>query len=580
MRRQVVAPPTGWLAPFRGWIPAPQPSPGQPSPHTTEPPLTPARRRIVRSGLSLTGAAFAAVFYCLSFTPSLLPRDWSLQGVVAGITAAMGYALGATLGALFRRGWRQPTARTVRIAWSVLFAVVPLLVVVFLWLGTRWQRDLRIRLGMPPAEEHDVARTVGVSLLTFGLLLLIARLLRLSTHGCAWLFRQFVPPPAAWCAGSVVVALLAYGAVDSLLITQMFSIADRSAAVVNSGTGDGVRVPESPLRSGGPRSLVSWDSLGRQGRAFVAGVPTGEQLTAFAGRPALEPIRLYAGLSSAYTVEERAALVVREMERTGAFDRAVVAIITPTGTGWVDSKVPRSLEYMYAGDTALVSMQYSYLPSFFAFLGDRSEVVDAADALIGAVRERWAAMPVGERPRLLLFGESLGTYGMEKTFGTPQGLVDGADGALLLGPTFANPAHRALTEGRAEGSPVWDPDYPGLAVEFADDAAELRTLTGARPKVVYLQNATDPVVWWSWDLLWKQPEWLSGRRAPDVTPDMHWYPGITFWQITCDLVFSNKVPTGHGHVYKSETVDGWATIAPPPGWTTADSLRLRALLDG
>jgi uncharacterized membrane protein len=60
---------------------------------------------------------------------------------------------------------------------------------------------------------------------------------------------------------------------------------------------------------------------------------------------------------------------------------------------------------------------------------------------------------------------------------------------------------------------------------------------------------------------------------------MHWYPGITFWQTMTDAVFANKVPLGHGHVYKSSTVDGWAALAPPPGWTVGDTLRLRALLD-
>ncbi|MEU4426536.1 alpha/beta-hydrolase family protein [Actinoplanes sp. NPDC024001] len=533
----------------------------------------------MRAGLSVTGAAFAALFYCLSFTPSLLPRAWFLQGVVAGITAAMGYALGTGVGALIalRRPFHE---QTVRLAWRILIALVPLLVVVFLWLGTRWQRELRIRLGMEPAQEYDIARTVGASLLTLGLLLLIARALLLATYACAWVFRRIVSDRAAYCAGTVVVAVLSYGAFDGLLMAQVFTMADRSAAVINNGTGNGVLVPASALRSGGPQSLVAWDSLGRQGRSFVAGAPTREQLTTFAGRPAAEPIRLYAGLTSARTLADRAALVVREMDRTGAFERSVIAVITPTGTGWVDNKVTRSLEYMYAGDTALISMQYSYLPSWAAFLGDRSEVVDAASALITAVRQRWAALPEATRPKLLLFGESLGTYGLEKTFGTAAELVAGSDGALLLGPTFANPVHRQLTDDRAEHSPVWDPVYPDLPVEFAEDAAGLRDLTGSPPKVVYLQNATDPIVWWNWDLLWKKPSWLNGERGPDVTPDMHWYPGITFWQTTCDLVFANKVPTGHGHVYKSETVDGWAAIAPPPGWTDADSLRLRALLDG
>ncbi|WP_433826677.1 alpha/beta hydrolase [Actinoplanes sp. CA-015351] len=580
MRRQVVASPPGWLSPLRARIPAPRVS------HEGRPPVPmnpeagsgpPGRRRIIRTGLTLTGAAFAAVFLCLSFTPSLLPRAWFLQGVVGGVTAATGYALGTAIGALVRVR-RRFSARTVRIAWRVLFALVPLLFLIFLWLGVRWQRELRGRLGLPQAQEYDVIRTLGIGLLTFGVILLVARSLRLATHGCALVFRQVVPHRAAYCAGAVVVTLLSYTALDGLVMGQLFSMADRSAAVVNSGTGNGVTMPTSVLRSGGPRSLMTWDSLGRQGRAFVAAAPTTQELSTFAGRPAREPIRVYAGLTSADTVDQRAALVVREMDRTGAFDRSVIAIVTPTGTGWVDNRVTRSLEYMYGGDTALVSMQYSYLPSWISFWSDRSEVAVSAAALIGAVQDRWSAMPEVSRPKLLLFGESLGTYGLEKVSGSPEQMVAGSDGMLLLGPTFANPLHRALTENRAEGSPVWEPRYPDLPIVFAESGANLRALTAERPKVVYLQNATDPVVYWSWDLLWKKPKWLTGERGPDVTPDMHWYPGITFWQTSCDLIFANKVPTGHGHVYKSQAIDGWAAIAPPPGWTISDTLRLRELL--
>jgi uncharacterized membrane protein len=234
---------------------------------------------------------------------------------------------------------------------------------------------------------------------------------------------------------------------------------------------------------------------------------------------------------------------------------------------------------MYSGNTALVSMQYSYLPSWISFMVDRSKVAAAAAALITAVHDRWAAMPPDSRPKLLIFGESLGTYGTEKTFGSAARMVAGADGLLLEGPTFANPIHQQLTADRAAGSTFWDPDYPNLPVAFASTAPELRNLTGTPPRVVYMQNSSDPVVWWSPSLLWHRPAWLHGQRGPDVTRDMHWYPGITFWQTTVDLVFANKAPIGHGHVYKSSTVDGWAALAPPPGWTVADTLRLRALLD-
>ncbi|MFI5888532.1 alpha/beta hydrolase [Actinoplanes sp. NPDC051513] len=571
MRRLVVTAPPDTSAPRRSWIPAQRRSPSLVK-------STPPVRRVVRCGLSLTGFGLSAVFYCLSFTPSLLPRPWLLQGVVAGLTAAIGYLLGTAIGALVRLRW-WPSRRVELIAWRLLFALVPVLILIFLWLGTRWQRDLRVRLGMEPQPEYDAMRTVGVSLLTFALLLLTARLLRLSAHGIARLLERLVPESAAYCAGFVLVTVLSYGAFDGLLVDNLYTTADRSAAITDSGTGTGVMRPATSMRSGGPGSLVSWDSLGRQGRNFVTNAPTQQQITDFTGEPSTEPIRLYAGLASAGDVRQRADLLVREMERTGAFDRAVVAVFTPTGTGWVDNDVTSSLEYMYGGNTALVSMQYSYLPSALCFLFGRTQVVDAASALITAVHERWAAMPAGARPKLLIFGESLGTYGTEHTFGSAEKMVAGADGILLEGPTFANPIHQQLTRDRADGTPVWDPSYPALPIEFASRASELRDRTGPPPKVIYMQNSSDPVVWVNPNLLWHRPEWLHGERGPDVTPAMHWYPVITFWQTTVDLIFANKAPTGHGHVYKSGTVDGWAALAPPPGWTTADTVRLRDLLD-
>jgi uncharacterized membrane protein len=127
---------------------------------------------------------------------------------------------------------------------------------------------------------------------------------------------------------------------------------------------------------------------------------------------------------------------------------------------------------------------------------------------------------------------------------------------------------------------VWSPIYRGGdTVRFTQDPTELRSTTGQPPKVLHLQNSSDPIVWWSPDLLVRPPEWLDEPRGPDLSPDMHWYPGITFWQTAVDLVFANNVPTGHGHVYGSSVVDGWAALLPPQDWTAADTVRLRALLD-
>ena len=543
------------------------------------PPAAGARPRVVRHAPSVTGVAVAVGFFCLSLTPSLLPRAWFLQGAVSGITAAMGYGVGATIGAAARRLFPGRLPNGTVAAWRAVVLASPAFAALSLSMSTRWQRDLRRRLGMNPLDTYYLFRMVLISVVAFAVLLLIARTLRLAARGLALLLRRFTPEPVAYCAGVVVVAVLAVFAVNNLVLSNMFALADSKAALRNVGTDSGVVAPTSSLRSGGPFSLAAWDTLGRQGRDFVGRGPSRQQLAAFAGRPALEPVRVYAGLDSAPTVADRVQLVLREMDRTGAFQRAVVAVVIPTGTGWVDGAVTNSLEYMYAGNTAMVSMQYSYLPSWISFLADTSKVIDASAQLITAVHDRWAAMPAATRPKLLLFGESLGSLGTEKTFGTVNRMVAGADGVLLEGPTFANPLRNQIVGDRDPASPVWDPLYRAHPVEFAAQPAELRSPSWPAPKVVYLQNPSDPIVWWSPDLMFRSPAWLQTPRGPDVNPDMHWYPVITFWQTMVDAMFANDVPRGHGHVYKSGVVDGWAAIAPPPGWTVADTVRLRALLD-
>ena len=48
--------------------------------------------------LKFVGVAFGALFFCLSLTPSLLPRDWLFQGLIGGVNAAFGYGLGVLIG--------------------------------------------------------------------------------------------------------------------------------------------------------------------------------------------------------------------------------------------------------------------------------------------------------------------------------------------------------------------------------------------------------------------------------------------------------------------------------------------------
>ena len=431
-------------------------------------------------------------------------------------------------------------------------------------------------------QTYDLIRIVGVAVLTFALILLIARLLRLATRRLARLLGRFVPKPVAYGVGFLVVVYLGVGFVEDFLMSNMITVANQTASLANGRTSPGITVPTSPQLSGSSASLVPWRSLGQKGRDFVGTAPSREELGRFAGAPAADPIRVYDGLDSAGSVDQRAQLAVQEMERTGAFDRAVIAVIITTGTGWVDEDVADSLEFLYAGDTALVTMQYSYLPSWLSFMVDKSKATDTASALIGAVHAEWAALPADSRPKLVLFGESLGSYGTETTFGDLESMAAGADGTLLVGPPFANPIWRELVDERDTGTPVWHPVYnDGEDVLFVQDAAELRSPSDPPevPNVMYLQNSSDPVVWWNPQLLYRAPAWLEEPRGPDLSPDMSWYPGVTFWQTVVDLGFSTTVPTGHGHVYGSSVADAWAALLQPPDWTTADTIRLRELLD-
>jgi uncharacterized membrane protein len=75
--------------------------------------------------------------------------------------------------------------------------------------------------------------------------------------------------------------------------------------------------------------------------------------------------------------------------------------------------------------------------------------------------------------------------------------------------------------------------------------------------------------------LFKRPDWLKEKNRPGVSSSMSWYPVVTFWQVTADLVESNRVPPGAGHRYGTLVADAWAAIAPPDGWTTQDTVRLR-----
>ncbi|MGD9484852.1 alpha/beta hydrolase [Streptomyces sp. TRM70308] len=540
---------------------------------------------LVRRWPDLTATAVATVFFWLSLTPSLVPRPWYLQGVIGGITAAIGYGIGCLLSwagpAVVR--WRAgpETRRRVRArAWQVYWVLSLSLTVFLLGESARMQRELRELQGLPPTLTWH---SIMITLLALGLcwsLLILARLIRLGTRKLITVLLRYVPRPVAVVSGlAISVLVVTFGAKDVVLERGIIDVASRIAANTDRSTKEGVVQSGSPYVSGSPQSLIDWDDLGYQGRNFTGSVLTAEQISAFTGEEASAPIRVYVGRAAAESYAEQAALAIAELERTGAFDREVLAIAGTTGSGWIDARTAEPLEYLYNGDTAIVALQYSYLPSWVSFVVDRQEAGRATSELVAAVQQRLAELPEEGRPKLVVFGESMGATAVEDSFDGIADLLASTDGALLVGPPHYSPIWSEVTEARDPGSPVWRPVYEdGEHVRFAQyPQRDLGRPEGpwGWPRVVYLQNASDPIVWWSPDLALQPPAWLDEPLGPGVTDEVNWFPFVTFWQTTVDMGMSYGVDAPHGHRYGTNAVEGWAAVLPPEGWTHADTLRLK-----
>ncbi|MCJ1676008.1 alpha/beta hydrolase [Streptomyces sp. APSN-46.1] len=385
-------------------------------------------------------------------------------------------------------------------------------------------------MGSACSRPYNVLTAVAckfVAALVFWLLLLAGRGIRSLYRWAADLLGRWIGPRAARVVGWLLVAGLAWSAFSGLLLGGFVNAANEAFSLRDTQTPEGVHQPTSTLRSGGPGSLVPWDTLGRQGRAFTGSGPSARDIGAFTHRTAQAPVRAYAGLSTSDDAESRAERAVADLERAGGFKRAHLLVMTTTGSGWVDPAAVDSFEYLGNGDSATVAMQYSYLPSWMSCLVDQSEAREAGRELFDAVYDVWSKLPQDQPPRLFVAGESLGSFGGET----------------------------------ATGMPPTDRPWEGTGV-------------------LYLMHPSDPIVWWSPRLALSEPDWIGQAPGGDVLEAMVRMPFVTFWQVTADLPFSTDVPDGHGHghKYKAAYVDGWNAVMRPAGFTAQDLDRLKDII--
>jgi uncharacterized membrane protein len=528
---------------------------------------------------SFTGLVFATLFFCGSITPSLLPRPYIVQGILSGFSLAIGYVVGV----LATWGWSflelpQPGHALARRSKQICMAVVAIVFATSIWYATEWQNSVRMLMEMPPLETTAPFRFFAIALFVAFILVSIARwMIRFGAY-LSNLLQRYLPRRIAISISTLCVLVLGLMIGNGVIARGLLQAADRFFLQADLLIDDGIEQPILELACGSEQSLVEWEAIGRQGKDFIGDGPKAGEIERLTGQPAKRPIRVYVGMRTDGDDQARATLALEELKREGAFDRKVLIVATPTGTGWLDESAVDTVEYLHHGDTAIVSMQYSYLPSWITILVDPSRSKRSATALFDQVYAYWTTLPKEERPRLYLFGLSLGSYGCEEAADLMETFQDPIQGAVWSGPPFPSRQWASIVSSRNPGTPVWMPTFRDQSmVRFTSQQNMLDTGKAWGPiRNVYIQHASDPMVWFSPSAAWHQPEWLSEPRGPDVSPGLRWYPIVTFLQIAFDLPMATSVPLGYGHNYSpSSYIDAWVAVTQPEGWSQTDLDRLR-----
>lgn len=513
--------------------------------------------------------------YGVSVSPSLLARSWQWHAVASGVLTAAGYIVGLSLQRLYAlvvpRLGIQITA-----PYSVSLTIrIVLFFGFFLWF-LRWlihsYRERRHANTLVGMEGENLGQyflgTVGAFVLTL-LFLAIAAGLQGIGRALVAIFSRWMPFVFAVSLALTILMVLVYGLTSKVIIKLTIEFFTRHARLMNSRTAKGIVQPQVTERSGSPASYATWESVGGQGRVFLGRGPSREDIEAVTGCAAMEPIRVYAGMPhEGQSLQSAADLVVRELHRTGAFDRAVILIATSTGSGWVDEWQVQPLEYLTLGNCATASMQYSFVPSSINFLTDLDVSEEAAVILFETIRRAVDELPEEKRPALFVCGESLGAYASQHVFSGIVDVLSRTDGALWVGTPAFTPMHAELTEVRHRGSPQVAPVVAnGRHVRFVNVPENLWADVYGRelgrwnfPRIVYAQHPSDPVVWWNSQLVWNKPDWISERVDGDVSSQMVYTRVATYIQVLVDMPVAGTAPGGHGHTYHEELIPLWEAI--------------------
>jgi len=532
------------------------------------------------SRVDAVGLLLAAAFFAAALTPSLIPRTPLMQGLLGGVVGAIGYEIGALLVWLWRfvelpaPGGRWLARARLACALGALgtagFALAR---------AADWQNATRRVFDLPPVDTSHPTRLAAVALAVFVALWGLCRLFAMLRRRIERQSDRLVPRRLGRALAFGLALWLFWALIDGVLVRRAFEAADASFEAADVFVAPDMPRPADPMATGGPGSLVAWDEMGRWGRSFVATAPTREEIAAFAGPEAMAPVRVYVGRRAADSPRERAELALAELIRAGGFERSTLVVVVPVGTGWMDPGAHDTLDFMLGGDVATVAVQYSYLTSVLALWAHPAYGVEQARELFDVVYAYWSALPRETRPKLYVHGLSQGAFNSQATLPLLDMLADPIDGAMWAGSPFFSAYWRHVRERRVKGSPAWKPRFGNGSLarsvnQWGVDEAEA---PWGPVRLVFLNYGSDPLVVFNPASAWYPPDWMAAPRAPDVAPELRWFPVVTTFQLALDMANSLAVPR-FGHWYVApDYIAAWAATLDPPGWSPERQAELDAI---
>lgn len=530
--------------------------------------------------LSVRCVLLGILLFAASMTPSLIPRGPIVQGILGGILISLGYLFGRTAELIWRAADMPNLKGKLAFFLNTLLVGTTLsLTIVTILFHLDWQNDLRQKMGMEPAEAQYLTTILVSALITFAIAFVTGILVSGIFKWIRAAFYRIMPARRANVLGMVTLILLLFVVTRDGLFDRTVTWLDESYEAAQNLFENAPPRPTAEHKVGSAASLIDWAAMGQPGRDFVMNGPDADAISAFSGKPAHEPIRVYVGRANGDTAAERAALALAELKRLKAFDRQVLIVASPTGTGWMDPGSHDPVEYMHNGDIATVSAQYSYLQSPLALILETRTGLDQATALLEVVHEYWKTLPKDSRPRLYAHGLSLGAWSSMHATNLFRLVGDPIDGAFWAGPPFPSRFWQYVQHSRVPESSwrlptIGDGSLVRYASHFAD-ASQSEAEWGSM-RIVFLQYSSDPIVFYDPYSIWRAPPWMNDPPADDISTRLRFFPIVTQFQLALDLALAFDTPAGHGHAYFAQDyIAPWAEVTAPESWTKADTKRLK-----